>query len=61
MTLNSAGLMTLQGLGFALAGAVAEVIGPASAVAIAGVCGLVAVAASRSPGRNVRGVHNLSS
>jgi predicted MFS family arabinose efflux permease len=45
MTLNSAGLMTLQGVGFALAGAVAEQTGAARAVALAGVCGLVAVAA----------------
>ena len=44
MTLNQAGLMTLQGIGFALAGAVADQTGPASAVAIAGVCGLLAVA-----------------
>jgi MFS family permease len=41
MTLNQAGLMTLQGLGFTLAGAVAQVVGPAPAIALAGVCGLV--------------------
>jgi hypothetical protein len=46
MTLNNAGLMTLQGVGFALAGAVAQAIGPARAIAVAGVCGLVAVAAT---------------
>jgi MFS family permease len=40
MTLNSAGLMTLQGLGFVLAGAIAEVVGAPAAIAIAGVCGL---------------------
>jgi MFS family permease len=44
MALNTAGLMTLQGLGFALAGAAAELVGPASAVAAAGVAGLAAVA-----------------
>lgn len=45
MTLYSAGLMTLQGLGFALAGAIGQLVGPADAVAIAGGCGLVAVVA----------------
>ncbi len=44
MTLNQAGLMTLQGIGFALAGAVAEQTGSATAIVVAGVCGLVAVA-----------------
>ena len=42
MTLNSAGLMTLQGLGFVLAGALAQVFGPADAIAIAGCCGIAA-------------------
>lgn len=53
MTLYSAGLMTLQGLGFALAGAVGQLAGPAAAVAIAGVCGLVVVVSllSRDFGR----------
>jgi hypothetical protein len=45
MAVNTAGLMTLQGIGFAAAGAVAEVTGPATAIAIAGACGLVAVIA----------------
>ncbi len=36
MTLYSAGLMTLQGLGFALAGAVAQGVGASAAIAIAG-------------------------
>jgi hypothetical protein len=40
MTLNSAGLMTLQGLGFILAGAVAQVVGPSPAIALAGVFGI---------------------
>jgi MFS family permease len=43
MALNQAGLMTLQGVGFALAGAIAEATGPAAAVAIAGACGLASV------------------
>jgi MFS family permease len=40
MTLNSAGLMTLQGFGFVLAGAVAQATGPAIAIALAGGCGI---------------------
>ena len=44
MTLNSAGLMTLQGLGFALAGGLGELLGPANAIALAGGCGLGVVA-----------------
>jgi len=40
MTLNSAGLMTLQGVGFVVAGATAQAIGPAAAIAVAGCCGL---------------------
>ena len=43
MTVNNAGVMTTQGLGFALAGALAEVVGSGRAIAIAGVCGLVVV------------------
>lgn len=43
MTLSSAGLMTLQGLGFTLAGAVAELTGAATAIALAGACGLACV------------------
>src|SRR6266508_3912045 len=45
MTLNSAGLMTLQGVGFTLAGAIAQGIGPAIAIAIAGSLGLTATTA----------------
>jgi hypothetical protein len=55
MALLSAGLMTLQGLGFALAGALAEGVGPPAAIAIAGGCGLVTVALLAPRGRNVRG------
>jgi predicted MFS family arabinose efflux permease len=40
MTINQAGLMTLQGLGFALAGAEAELVGAPAAIAVAGACGL---------------------
>jgi MFS family permease len=43
MAVSSAGLMALQGLGFALAGAVAQLTGPATAVGIAGACGLTVV------------------
>lgn len=44
MTLSNAGLMTLQGLGFALAGGIGQLVGPAAAIVIAGVCGLAVVA-----------------
>lgn len=42
MTLNAAGLMTLQGLGFVLAGALAQIVGPADAIVVAGCCGIAA-------------------
>jgi len=42
MTLNQAGLMTLQGLGFVLAGALAQVVGSADAIALAGCLGIAA-------------------
>jgi MFS family permease len=45
MTLYSAGLMTLQGVGFTLAGAIAQGVGPAIAIAIAGGLGLTATTA----------------
>jgi hypothetical protein len=56
MALNQAGLMTLQGIGFALAGAVADQTSASTAVTIAGVCGLVSVAGLwfLGGGRNVR-------
>jgi MFS family permease len=44
MTLNTAGIMTLQGIGFALAGAVAQAIGPSLAITTAGGLGLVGTA-----------------
>jgi hypothetical protein len=55
MALNTTGLMTLQGLGFALAGGVAEAFGPSAAIALAGVGGLAAGGArsrSSSPQRS---------
>ena len=47
MAVSTAGLMTLQGLGFALAGAVAQVIGPGRAIAAAGICGIAIVVVLR--------------
>jgi MFS family permease len=44
MTLSTSGLMSLQGIGFALAGGIAQATGPAVAIAIAGVCGLAVTA-----------------
>ncbi len=41
MTLNAGGLMALQGVGFALAGAIAQGVGPAWAIVIAGAGGLL--------------------
>jgi hypothetical protein len=45
MSLNSAGLMTLQGLGFALAGGIGQIVGAAPAIALAGGSGLIVVVA----------------
>jgi hypothetical protein len=45
MTFSSGGLMALQGIGFALAGGIAQAVGPAAAIAIAGGCGLTATIA----------------
>jgi hypothetical protein len=39
--------MTLQGLGFALAGALASAIGAGPAIAVAGACGLAVTACLR--------------
>ncbi|MFB7338003.1 MFS transporter [Streptomyces adustus] len=57
MTLLTAGLMTLQGLGMALAGVAAEAVGVPAAVAGAGAlgavcCALLAVQARRTEGRD---------
>jgi MFS family permease len=43
MSLNSAGLMTFQGLGFALAGGIGQLVGAAPAIALAGVSGVTVV------------------
>ncbi len=43
MAVNNAGLLTLQALGFALAGAAAGIAGPGPAIAGAGICGVVIV------------------
>ncbi|MFF4308203.1 MFS transporter [Streptomyces sp. NPDC001601] len=60
MTVLSAGLMTLQGVGMTLAGLAAEAVGVRAAVAGAGVVGVVcccglAAAARRSPARPAGG------
>jgi predicted MFS family arabinose efflux permease len=43
MAVSTAGLITLQALGFALAGAAAGIAGPGPAIAAAGLCGIVIV------------------
>jgi hypothetical protein len=43
MALSSAGLMALQGLGFMLAGAIAQIASPSAAIGIAGACGTATV------------------
>jgi len=43
MTVNSAGLMALQGAGFTLAGALAQAVGPGPAIAISGGFGIATV------------------
>jgi predicted MFS family arabinose efflux permease len=45
MTLSSAGLIAGQGVGFALAGGIAQVVGPTATIAVAGSCGLAATIA----------------
>jgi hypothetical protein len=47
MAINTAGLMTIQGLGFAAAGALAELLAPAYVIAVAGGSGLVTIALLR--------------
>ena len=51
MAINNAGLMTIQGLGFAVAGAFAQVLPPYAVIAGAGVCGLITVLLLRPVGR----------
>ncbi|MBO0834671.1 MAG: MFS transporter [Actinobacteria bacterium] len=43
MTVSSAGLMALQGAGFTLAGALAQALGPATAITVSGGCGVATV------------------
>ena len=52
LAINMAGLVALQGLGFAAAGALAEVVSPATTIVVAGAAGLVVVAVFW-PGRGV--------
>jgi MFS family permease len=47
MAIRGAGLMTIQGLGFAVAGALAQVLSPATVVAAAGACALLAIVVLR--------------
>jgi predicted MFS family arabinose efflux permease len=55
MALNYAGLMSFEGIGFALAGAIAQGVGPGRAIALAGACGLLAtVVLLRADLRSVR-------
>jgi MFS family permease len=53
MAVNTAGLLALQALGFALAGAVAGLIGPGRTIAGAGLCGIVIVICLRPRNREV--------
>ena len=55
MAVNTAGLLALQALGFALAGAVAGIIGPGRTITVAGLCGIVIVICLRPRKREVRG------
>jgi MFS family permease len=47
MAINNAGLMTIQGLGFAAAGALAQAMPPATVIAAAGACGVLTIVALR--------------
>ncbi|HSP74520.1 MAG TPA: hypothetical protein VLN26_19275, partial [Gaiellaceae bacterium] len=59
MAINSAGLMTVQGLGFTAAGALAELLAPAYVIAAAGAFGLATIALLR-PGRSPGAVGALA-
>jgi hypothetical protein len=48
-TIATAGLMTLQGLGFAAAGALGQLVSPSTAIVIAACCGLAVVGLLRLP------------
>jgi len=54
MTVSSAGLMALQGAGFALAGAIAQALGPGTAIAVAGVSGIATVLLLSGPSFRTR-------
>jgi hypothetical protein len=56
MTVASAGLMALQGIGFTLAGAIAQAVGPGRAITICGGCGLATVLLLSGPGLRSLGV-----
>ncbi|MGH3280031.1 MAG: MFS transporter [Trebonia sp.] len=53
MAISNGGLMTIQAVGFTLAGVIGQLATPAAAVGIAGICG-VAVVASLWPARSVQ-------
>jgi hypothetical protein len=59
-TVNTSVLMATQGIGFAGAGALAEVVPPDRVIAVAGLAGLVTVAALRAPRRASRAVRRAS-
>jgi predicted MFS family arabinose efflux permease len=53
MAVNTAGLLSLEALGFALAGAAAGIAGPGPAIAGAGLCGIVVVISLRPRNREM--------
>jgi predicted MFS family arabinose efflux permease len=55
MAVNTAGLLSLEALGFALAGAAAGIAGPGPAIAGAGICGIVVVISLRPRNREMPG------
>jgi hypothetical protein len=58
MSVNSAGLMALQGAGFTIAGALAQALGPGTAIAVSGGCGIAAVFLLSAPGFRNRRITN---
>jgi hypothetical protein len=59
MSVNSAGLMALQGAGFTLAGALAQALGPGTTIAISGGCGIATVFLLSAPDFRNRRHHYL--
>jgi MFS family permease len=55
MAINTAGLMTIQGVGFAAAGGLAQVLSPAVVIAVAGACGLLTILVLRPVARPATG------